>query len=474
MKKLNILDVRDYVVANSKCELISNRYINSTTPLLFKCSCGNIFEKSLNKFKNGQRQCTKCGFNNSKEKCKNSFDYVKDYIENLSNSNCILLSASNDYINNRSILKIKCACGNEFNTTFHDFYSSRNKKRQCSICGNKIKSKKLSINYHDIKDYVNGDNGNSCELITSEKDYKNTTSKIKVKCYCGNIFETTFSQFKLKNNAINMCEICRLKEFQNKMCRPYHEVYQFFKEQGCILLTSEKEYWEIKYNKNDIVNYICLCGNKSSISIMKFLYGHRCYNCLNNRKIQTNLSSFGYEYVACSPEKLAQMKQTLYKNGTAPCSKQQTYLHNLYGGELNYPVKTLSLDIAFPQEMIYLEYDGGMHNGQVIFGNLTQEEFNKKERNRSYALYRSGWKSIRIISNKDYLPSDNVLLNMMDYAKQYLEDHHYIKFDIDNSTVITSKSILPFDYGELRQIRNNNVNNNISLINEEEVLSNNI
>jgi len=49
--------------------------------------------------------------------------------------------------------------------------------------------------------------------------------------------------------------------------------------------------------------------------------------------------------------------------------------------------------------------------------------------------------------------SDNILLNMLDYAKQYLSTgHSWIKFDIDNSKITTSQYETDYDFGELRKI----------------------
>ena len=54
-------------------EEFKNTYKGNTTKLLFKCSCGEIFEKAYVKFKNAnQRQCKKCGKNNGASKRKTS------------------------------------------------------------------------------------------------------------------------------------------------------------------------------------------------------------------------------------------------------------------------------------------------------------------------------------------------------------------------------------------------------------------
>jgi len=63
---------------------------------------------------------------------------------------------------------------------------------------------------------------------------------------------------------------------------------------------------------------------------------------------------------------------------------------------------------------------------------------------------------MRIISLKDYLPSDEVLLSMLEYARElFSEDNfHRVVFDIDNNEIFTSKWNIKCDFGELRSLRN--------------------
>lgn len=182
---------------------------------------------------------------------------------------------------------------------------------------------------------------------------------------------------------------------------------------------------------------------------------------IKKKKEQTFLKHYGVTH-PMKDKKLAKKYQisrfkNMYKNGTAPCSTQQKYLYELLGGELNYPVDNCLLDIAFIDEKIYVEYDGSGHDLRVKFGSETQESFNKKNKKRSYFLSNRGWKEIRIISNKDLLPSDEKILEIIQFAKDYLNtDHHYIKFDIDNSKIKCSQFEKDYDFGELRIIKNIN------------------
>jgi len=438
------------VESQSNCKLLSE-YTIATDLLDLECSCGRPFKKSWNKFYScNQRTCNECSNKLSGEKHKTPYKEIKHYIEIESNSGCELLTAENEYIDTNNDINIKCKCGNLFTTTFHHFQSKQAKKQRCDECGEEIRKAKLSKPYIDVKNNIEV---TGCKLLTKIHEYENADSLLKIECSCGNLFTTFYSLFNRDICPQNKCEECRLVNFKKLTKIPYNEVVNIFKLENCELLTSEQEYYET-LNDDNKLSYKCSCGNESRISLAKFKAGGRCRNCLRERVKNTNLKNNGVEYPAQSLEILVKQRQTLYKNGTVPCSNQQEYIYNLIGGEINYPVKTSSLDIAFPDEMVYLEYDGGGHRNSIVFGTFTEDEFVKRERNRTYGLLRSGWKEIRIISRKDNVPSDAKLLEILTYARTYLnQNHHYIKFDIDNSKVINSQGEFDYDFGELRKIK---------------------
>lgn len=168
----------------------------------------------------------------------------------------------------------------------------------------------------------------------------------------------------------------------------------------------------------------------------------------------TMMNKYGVDNSFKSEEVKEKIKLSLYKNGTAPSSLQQDYICDLTNGELNYPVGSCSLDIGFSEEMIYIEYDGSGHELSVKLENETIEQFNNRNKRRWYYLNRLGWKSIQIISLYDNIPSDTKILEMLTYAKDYIDTgHSWIKFDIDNLKIINSKGEFDYDFGELRKIK---------------------
>jgi len=324
---------------------------------------------------------------------------------------------------------------------------------------------------------------------------------VKLICdYCGKLYKKTYQNYihqnskstihkdccidckhikKRESNIIvyGIDEIFKLPEIRNKISDNYKN-------------KNEEELRQIK-NKRENTNYIKY-GQKyyaqtdeykekmRNISINK--YGteyHISSNVIKNKSKQTSLERYGVECPLQSKEirnkiintnlikygcenpmqnediKLKQIN-TLYKNSSAQCSTQQRYIHQLIGGELNYPFYNILLDIAFPENKIYIEYDGSGHDLCVKLGTESQSDFDNRQIKRNYLLYRNKWKGIRIISKKDLLPNDNNIIEIIEIAKTYFNTgHSWIEFNIDNQLVKCSQFEDVFKYGELRKITKN-------------------
>lgn len=234
----------------------------------------------------------------------------------------------------------------------------------------------------------------------------------------------------------------------------------------------EKYGVENVFSNSDIIEKIIETNNEK--------YGVDYYNQTEEHKQRskaTNLLKYGFEFSSQNPEikeKIRKtnnqkygvpvptqnieiqkkIRKTLFENNTAPTSKQQKYLHSLIGGELNFPIGNISADIALIEENILIEYDGGGHWLSVIHGNITMDEFVKKERKRQYFLIRQGWKIIRIISKNDLLPNDYMLSYLIERGKDYLNKNnkHWVNIDVDNSKFICSLYEQEIDLGLLRKI----------------------
>lgn len=201
------------------------------------------------------------------------------------------------------------------------------------------------------------------------------------------------------------------------------------------------------------------CLEKLKLTNME-RYGVECVLKLADVKEKakhTNLERYGYENPMQSPELL---EVWLANNGSdfVKSSKQQKYLCDLYNGVLNHPFKCFAFDIYLDEDKLDIEFDGSGHKMSIALGTITAEEFKNKELYRNVAIKKAGIKQMRIISTKDKLPSDQILLQMLSDARQYFSDfpnHSWIEFNIDNLTLCNAenKNGVPYNYGELRTIK---------------------
>ena len=176
---------------------------------------------------------------------------------------------------------------------------------------------------------------------------------------------------------------------------------------------------------------------------------------------QTNLERYGYEHPMQSPEFL---EKWFANNGSTfiKSSKQQRYLCNLYNGILNYPFKCFALDIFLPEYKLDVEFDGSGHKMGIFLGSISEEDFEKKELYRNVAIKREGYKQMRIASSTDRLPSDTILLQMLQDARNYFSlypEHSWIEYNLDTSTVRNAENPegSPYNFGDLRIIKSNDV-----------------
>lgn len=243
------------------------------------------------------------------------------------------------------------------------------------------------------------------------------------------------------------------------------------------------------YSCNKCLHYKTECTNSIKYGVSNYSSTIECREKVKNSSIKnygvttpsksdkikekirmTNIHKYGVPYTQQSPEVRAKANETLCKNGNQKTSKQQLYLHSLFGGKLNYFVKYYAVDICFPEEKLAIEYDGGGHDLRVTLGRLTQEEFDQKEIIRNNIIKKEGYKQMRIVSSKDKLPSDTILLQMLSDAKSYFSqypNHSWIEFNIDTSSVCNAecKEGIPYDFGSLRTIKDSDLNNDLSTTN---------
>jgi very-short-patch-repair endonuclease len=420
--KLTIDEVRQYF-ENYNYKLISTEYINSSLKLLSICPNGHEYNVSYNKFQQGKR-CPKCSGNKKYE-----YNEVEDIFKI---NNCELLSK--EYINNRQKLKYKCSCGNISEISLDCFLRGE----RCNICGHIKTAEKQKHSFDYVKSRFEN---NNYQLLSNE--YNNYHELLDCICPKGHLIKKSLSSLDFGYD----CYICADINLQ----LDWEYLNDFYKKEGCKLLTTKDEYKGVGHNNS--LKYMCSCGNITQNTFHNFKNGERCWECAKNKKVLTNLKRYKVKHTLSDKIVWLKTREALYKNGNVPCSQQQEYIYKIIGGVLNYPIESINVDILLDNKNI-IEYDGSGHNLSVKKRALSQEEFNKKEMRRNYFLMNKGYKMIRIISLKDNIPSDDILIKMLNDAKEIINSgRSYVTFDIDNSLVITSQYTKPYDFGKLRKIK---------------------
>lgn len=281
--------------------------------------------------------------------------------------------------------------------------------------------------------------------------------------YCNDCWQQRLEQKIFETYGVT--NVSYLPEIQNKKMEtsmknygvPYPNMSEEFRKQ-CEDRREEKYgYRKIKISQESIQRRKQTCleryGYANPLQVPEF----------KEKAFDTNEKKYGTKYISQAESVKAKRAQTMWKNDTTCTSRQQRYIHSLYGGELNYPVtRSYMGDIVFVEERLICEVDFGGHNLPVKLGQMTQEEFDKKEIVRNKIIKRAGYQTIHLISHTDKLPSDSKLLEILDFSRQYFKDypnHSWIEWHIDNGLYKNAehKDGVPYDFGELRRIRKEDI-----------------
>lgn len=308
-----------------------------------------------------------------------------------------------------------------------------------------------------------------CKETIVEKPYYRyiNENKVTFKDCCGNPICQNKKREETMINLYGVRNAQELEETKIKTQKTNLEKYgcvNVFQSQSFRL--KQKETLQKKYGVENVSQIEIVKKKKMEKALKKYGVKYVLQDkTIREKIIKTNIRKYGFK-TPCQNEEiknkaLNKLINSKYMRGTAPYSKQQEYLQKILKGELNYPLNNQCwIDIAFPNEKLAIEYHGSGHNLNVILGKITQEEFDNNEIKRNYLLKTLGWKLIIIQSNKDYLPFDSVIYNIVKIAKNYLNTgHSWIKYDIDNSKIITSQFEKYFDFGELRKIKKDDIQN---------------
>ena len=366
----------------------------------------------------------------------------------------------------------------------------------------KVKIGSINYKYYKEKGYEFKKCGDIIEVNVLDLQRRSTTM-VKCTCdFCGKITETWYGKVVVnkENNTLIACD--------NKDCMRKKKEDTNLKRYG---VKNPSQAQEIKNKKVETCkkNFGCEYPAQSKIvqdKLKKAFQNHfGCNNpmqdtAIRNKAKATNIERYGVENVAQSKIIQDRMKATckerygveyaiqnkeiqdrikatckerygvenamqneeiknktldsFYFNGTGPCSKTQKYIHFLIGGALNKRVCNSLVDICFEEEKIAIEYDGAGHFlGELIVNEdkSISEEAILREKNREDSIVNKGYKVIRFIATKDRIPSDEIILNLVNEFKNL--NFKVIRIDFEEGTIEKDyNEKIIYDFGILRRI----------------------
>lgn len=313
-------------------------------------------------------------------------------------------------------------------------------KIKCDFCG-----KEYELKYVEVSGRLDNICCSDCRGIkiteTNMKKY-GVTSTSKIFEVKQKQLKTLFDNYGVTNPMLNS-EI--KSKFENTMLKNYGVKYS---GQSDVLLEKRNKTCIKKYGTSNVFSIEEFKLKRKETLMKNYAVENPMFSTeIKERLYATNIERYGFKNPTQNVEIKHKICQSLYKNGTCKCSAPQKYIHNLYGGDLNYPISRYNVDIFFKEKNIYLEYDGGMHSFDVKLGRETAESFIKKQIIRYNILKKAGLKSIRLTSATDKLPSDEVLIKIKNFSIFFLEnfDDNWIEINLDTLKIITIDNKISFN-----------------------------
>jgi len=254
------------------CELLEE-YVGAMHKMKYRCSCGEIGCMSWNNFTKGKR-CGNCAKHGQRK--KRSLEEVQKIFKE---RGCEFLDKEFNGIHFKH--NYRCKCGKECKIRFAGFHYQNQNCKECGIIKQsgtrslnngqplkkvkKVKKGRKRNLIRSTKDVSKYFNEHGCELLD---EYVGCIHKMKYKCHCGEIGNTSWNNFT-KGKRCGNCT-----KYGQKKKRSLEEVQKIFKERNCEFL--DEEFKDIHFKHN----YRCKCGKCCKITFAGFYHlNQNCKEC---------------------------------------------------------------------------------------------------------------------------------------------------------------------------------------------------
>lgn len=249
--------------------LLDDTYVNSETPLKYRCKCGNESKMSYKNAKKG-RNCAECGRKSqSISKTKFTIEFIRNYFEE---HGCVLISEeykpSRD--KTRDKLKYICSCGSNAEASW---YQAFHYGTSCSNCRSlRIGNLKRKYTIDDVRELFSEQG-----KILLENEFKNSLTPMRYICKCGRDSRINLNNF-LKGRD---CYECRNGKISELMKDPNITDEEREIRRG---LRANKD-WRVSVYKRD--NYTCQCCGSRGGEIN----AHHIFNFADNPDVRTSIEN---------------------------------------------------------------------------------------------------------------------------------------------------------------------------------------
>ena len=262
-------------------ELLEEEYLGSNVKMQYKCPQGHVHEMCWDNFKQGKR-CPDCQKAKTSKMKTKDFNTIKQSFEK---EGYILLTKEEEYKNARTKLYYICPNNHKHSIVWNSF----NNGNRCPECAKINTRLKLKLDFSIIKQEIEKE---GYVLLSTDEDYINNASKLKMICPEDHKCEISWSNFQQGKR----CRECAIKDRAKKQRIDFSIIQKAFEKEGYVLLSKEEEY----ENKDSKLLYLCNKGHKNITNWSNFNGGCRCPKCNSpkgERKIIKYLESNNISFI---------------------------------------------------------------------------------------------------------------------------------------------------------------------------------
>lgn len=111
-----------------------------------------------------------------------------------------------------------------------------------------------------------------CELLSTPEDFRGVTSKLQLRCACGNEFQVDLHHFRTQNQR--QCPSCGRRNMTTKNQTPFEVICSRLESIGCKYVSGEY------VNRRSKLTIRCTCGHLRTISMNSVFYAKKPFSGL--------------------------------------------------------------------------------------------------------------------------------------------------------------------------------------------------